>query len=135
MNPKIVFTDYVPSPIDTATRMQIYKDCSVESITFAWGECHFAKGDSRFNTLDHARKIGLGVDIVHLDYKDNNLMWLDDARGDLVVKQLLKHLAEMHAQNIKVGVTHLTYDMIPPPHRNLDCREFRKSLTFARSVA
>ena len=107
MTQKIVFCDY-GNVLDAPTRMAAYKKCGILNISPPWGE-EFAAEATRFALYDEAKKHDLNIDIVHLDYKQNFLLWTPGPEGDAVANTHIARISECVTRGIKVGVFHPTY--------------------------
>lgn len=108
MKPCIVFCDFVNSNIDLTTRFAIYKKCGIESISPPWGEQFYSDDFTRFDIYNEAKKHDINVDVVHLDYEENNWLWQERIEGDKLLAKILGQLLECAERKVKIAIMHLT---------------------------
>ena len=132
MTPKIAFCDW-GNVLDAATRMAAYKKCGVENISPPWGT-DFEQGATRFELYDEAKKQELNIDVVHLDYKQNFLLWIDGLEGDAVVNNLITRIGECVQRGISVGVFHPTFSEVNHPVTEVGIARIKKIVEHCEKV-
>lgn len=91
------------STLDYKKRLEIYKSCGFTSVGLYIDDDYMTNGESYLNIINYARRIGLEVNQVHLDYKISNLICLDN---DVYFKYVENKLKECIELNIPYMVLH-----------------------------
>ena len=75
----------------------------------------FVDNADRFTLYNEAKKHGINVDTVHLDYKTNSFLWETGPKGDEVCNTFIERINECVERGIKIGVFHVVCSDIPAP--------------------
>lgn len=84
--------------------------------------------------VDLIKKLGLELNIAHLNITRSNDMWLKGEAGEISLNAYMRNLDECKKNNIKTAILHLSYTMNPPKLSRVGLSRWQKLINYAETL-
>lgn len=112
--------------LDFKKRLDIYKSCGFLEVSLYLDKNYNKENESYIDIINYARKIGLKINQVHIDYKISNLIC--DESTDEYFDCVLSKLKEAEKLNIPYVVAHASKGDNPPKISPLQAQKLKTML-------
>lgn len=83
---------------------------------------------------DYIQSVGLDIVFTHLSYKNINLIWDRDRKGDALIEEYLRDISECKNYGIPMVVMHLTTGFDAPACNEVGVERLKKIIEHARKL-
>lgn len=112
-------------PLPMEERARLLKAAGFSHTMLWWGDEYQEHAGAKETHPEIFRKAGLGIESVHLPFRNINDLWLDNVDGAAVYEYLRACLKSAAAHDLPVAVLHVTSGHKPPPVSDIGIRRFQ----------